>query len=85
LCTRRFPCVDNAIVAICNPVSINQETANASGAHLGEGDFLLAGELGHAPLKPARLYPGNQPFGLPPRRYARISGQINGSFSPGEA
>jgi len=31
--------------------AIDQETANASGAHLCEGDFLLAGELGHAPLK----------------------------------
>jgi hypothetical protein len=30
--------------------AIDQETANASGAHLSEGD-LLAGEGGHAPLK----------------------------------
>jgi hypothetical protein len=52
-CTRRFPCVDNAVVAICNPVSINQETANATGAHLSEGDF-LAGEGGHASLKRGR-------------------------------
>jgi hypothetical protein len=29
--------------------AIDQETANASGAHLGEGDFLRA--VGHAPLK----------------------------------
>jgi hypothetical protein len=31
--------------------AIDQETANASGAHLSERDLLLAGELGHAPLK----------------------------------
>jgi hypothetical protein len=30
--------------------AIDQETANASGAHLGKGD-LLAGEWGHAPFK----------------------------------
>jgi hypothetical protein len=53
LCTRRFPCVDNAVVAICNPVSINQETANATGAHLSEGDF-LAGEGGHGEKMGAR-------------------------------
>jgi hypothetical protein len=33
--------------------AIDQEPANASGAHLGEGDLLLAGEGGHAPLKRA--------------------------------
>jgi hypothetical protein len=31
--------------------AIDQQTANADGAHLGEGDFVLAGEGGHAPLK----------------------------------
>jgi hypothetical protein len=31
--------------------AIDQETTNASGAHLCEGDFLLAGESGHAPFK----------------------------------
>jgi hypothetical protein len=32
--------------------AIDQETTNASGAHLSEGDFLLAGEGGHVPIKP---------------------------------
>ena len=31
--------------------STDQETANASGAHLSDGDLLLAGELGHATVK----------------------------------
>jgi hypothetical protein len=31
--------------------AIDQEPANASIAHLSEGDLLLAGEGGHAPLK----------------------------------
>src|ERR1700730_2194497 len=31
--------------------AIDQETANARGAHLSESDLLLAGECGHAPLK----------------------------------
>jgi hypothetical protein len=37
--------------------AIDQQTANASGAHLGEGDLRLAGEGGHAPSKcrPDRL------------------------------
>src|SRR5260221_10436214 len=30
---------------------MDQETANARGAHLGEGDFFLAGEGGHAAMK----------------------------------
>src|ERR1700726_678539 len=30
----------------------DQETANARGAHLSEGDFLLAGEGRHAPMIP---------------------------------
>jgi hypothetical protein len=34
--------------------TVNQETAHASGAHLSEGDLLLAGEGGHAPLKRGR-------------------------------
>ena len=33
--------------------TVDQETANATGAHLSEGD-LLAGESGHAPFKRAR-------------------------------
>jgi len=32
--------------------AINQEAANAGGAHLGEGDFLLAGQLGHTHMIP---------------------------------
>jgi hypothetical protein len=35
-----------------NRGSISEETANASGAHLSEGDLLLAGEFGHAPMIP---------------------------------
>jgi hypothetical protein len=31
--------------------AIDQNPADASGAHFGEGDLLLAGELGHARLK----------------------------------
>src|ERR1700730_15058572 len=31
--------------------AIDQETANARGAHLSEGDLLLAGEFWHATLK----------------------------------
>ena len=33
--------------------AIDQEAANASGAHFGEGDLLRAGD-GHAPLKRSR-------------------------------
>jgi hypothetical protein len=36
--------------------AIDQETTNASGAHLSEGDFLLAGEGGHVPIKPQVLF-----------------------------
>jgi hypothetical protein len=32
--------------------AIDQETANAKGAHLSEGDVLLAGEGRHAPMIP---------------------------------
>jgi len=32
-------------------IAVDQKTANASGAHLGKGDFLGAGSRGHAPLK----------------------------------
>ena len=38
----------------CLVRAIDQEPANASGAHLSEGDLLLAGEGGHAPLKRGR-------------------------------
>jgi hypothetical protein len=31
---------------------MSQEAANASGAHPGEGDFLLAGQLGHTHMIP---------------------------------
>jgi hypothetical protein len=32
--------------------AVDQKPGHASGAHLGEGDLLLAGEGWHAPLKP---------------------------------
>jgi hypothetical protein len=35
------------------PDVIRQQTAHARGAHFPEGDFLRAGEFGHAPLKRA--------------------------------
>jgi hypothetical protein len=31
---------------------MDQQAANASGAHLGEGDLLLTGEFGHALMIP---------------------------------
>jgi hypothetical protein len=31
---------------------MDQEAANARRAHLGEGDFLLARQLGHTPMIP---------------------------------
>ena len=41
--------VDPYLMAAAIVRATNQEAANASGAHLCEGDFLLARGLGHAP------------------------------------
>ena len=35
----------------CHSHRLDQQPANARGTHFGEGDLLLAGEFGHAPLK----------------------------------
>ena len=42
--------------------AVDQETANASGAHLCEGDLLLAGDLGHTPLKRGPESLSNRPI-----------------------
>ena len=44
-------CADRDRVAAMMVRAIDQDSAHASGAHLGEGDLLWAGEGGHAPLK----------------------------------
>jgi hypothetical protein len=44
--------------------AIDQETANARCAHLGEGDLLLAAEGGHTPLKRAMSAEANGPADL---------------------
>jgi hypothetical protein len=43
--------VGRCVVAAMVIGAIDQETANASGAHFAEGDLLWAGEGVHAPLK----------------------------------
>jgi hypothetical protein len=48
--------------------AIDQKAANASGAHLCEGDFLLADEGGHVPLKRVRGCAG-KPLGVEARHY----------------
>jgi hypothetical protein len=51
--------IRTSITADCGPMAaakiraINQETAHASGTHLGEGDF-LAGDFGHHRASKAR-------------------------------
>jgi hypothetical protein len=45
-------CADRDRMAAVKVRAIDQEAANASGAHLGEGDFLLAGEGGHTHMIP---------------------------------
>src|SRR6202022_4441405 len=50
--------------------AINQQTANARSAHLSEGDLLLAGAFGHAPLKRAMTWRASRvgrAFGFCPR------------------
>ena len=43
--------------------AIDQQAANASGAHLDESDLLLACGLGHAPLKRGPASVSNRPTG----------------------
>jgi hypothetical protein len=53
-----------SVAVDCRPMAaakiraINQETANASGAHLGEGD-LLVGSFGHAAIEARTSRPSN--------------------------
>jgi hypothetical protein len=51
---------DRCVVTAMIIGTIDQEAANASGAHFCEGDFLRAGEGGHAPLKRGEVVTANK-------------------------
>jgi hypothetical protein len=65
---------DRCVVAATIIGTVDQETANASGAHFGEGDFLLSrGEGGHAPLKRQQVHMIKLTTETPPDRRRKFT------------
>jgi len=59
--------------------AIDQETANASGPHLGEGDLLRASDGLHCPIKPQADPLGKSRYGLGPWHLRATAGRGLGS------